>query len=159
MRLAALLPSPENRYVLPALQRQQANVWSHPATAVHTDGVLVELAPGVRVLAERGDEHPYGWLPAPPGWHARAVCRGMDQVIFYGTDVGDAFTLGRAELAAAQRVCATCPVARECLSWALEHNERYGVHGGVSGRGRERMWARQRATGISTAQLVEEHFA
>lgn len=156
MRLATLLPSPENHYVMPAAQREQTHLWTHPPTIVATDGVLVELAPGIRVFARHDDEHPYGWLPDPPDWHAQANCRGMDQTTFYGTDVGDAFTLTRAELAAAQRVCTPCPVKRDCLTFALERGEPYGVHGGTSGRARKRMWARQLVTGASTAELVEE---
>lgn len=156
MRLATLLPSPENHYALPAPPRPQTHVWQPPPSTARPAGVLVELAPGVRVVAERADEHPYRWLPDPPEWHRRAACAGMDQTIFYGTDVGDAFTLDRATLAAAERVCGPCPVRRDCLTDALDRGEHYGVHGGVSGRGKERLWARQRATGISTAALVEE---
>src|SRR4051812_37999092 len=135
MRLAPLLPAPAP---------PQPELWQHPPALFATGdrGSLVELAPRVRVLAEHDDEHPHRWLPAPPAGPARAACRGMDQVIFYGSDCGDAFTLGRAELAAAQRICGGCPVRADCLEYALSTDERYGVYGGQSGRGRERLRAR-----------------
>jgi WhiB family redox-sensing transcriptional regulator len=34
--------------------------------------------------------------------------------------------------AAARGVCEACPVRQECLSYALEANERYGMWGGLS---------------------------
>lgn len=36
----------------------------------------------------------------------------------------------------AKRVCAGCPVRQECLDYALEHDEAFGVWGGLSARER-----------------------
>lgn len=36
----------------------------------------------------------------------------------------------------AKAVCAKCTVAAECLDWALAHNERFGIWGGLSERER-----------------------
>ena len=44
-----------------------------------------------------------------------------------------------AQTAAAIVVCAGCPVAGECLSWALESGERFGVWGGLSEQDRRAM--------------------
>jgi hypothetical protein len=38
-------------------------------------------------------------------------------------------------------ICALCPVRLACLDWAIEHNERNGIWGGVSARSRQRMRA------------------
>jgi WhiB family redox-sensing transcriptional regulator len=39
----------------------------------------------------------------------------------------------------AKRICAGCPVVDECLAYALEHDERFGVWGGKSERERQRI--------------------
>lgn len=36
----------------------------------------------------------------------------------------------------AKRICAGCPVRQECLDYALEHDEAFGVWGGLSARER-----------------------
>ncbi len=38
----------------------------------------------------------------------------------------------------AKRICAGCPVRAECLEYALEHDERFGIWGGLSERERRR---------------------
>lgn len=45
--------------------------------------------------------------------------------------------------AAAKQVCQACPVRPECLEYALDHNEGFGVWGGLSQRER-RPLVRQR---------------
>jgi WhiB family redox-sensing transcriptional regulator len=47
-----------------------------------------------------------------------------------------------AAIAQAKAVCATCPVAAECLTWAIETNQSEGVWGGHTPR--ERRAIRQR---------------
>lgn len=47
---------------------------------------------------------------------------------------GDAdafFPVHASDTAAAKATCSDCPVRAECLTWALEHGERYGVWGGL----------------------------
>ncbi len=48
---------------------------------------------------------------------------------------------------AAKRVCADCTVQAECLEYALDHDERFGIWGGKSERERRRIRARQIAEG------------
>lgn len=38
-----------------------------------------------------------------------------------------------------KRICAGCPVAAQCLEYALSHDERFGVWGGFSERERRQM--------------------
>ena len=40
---------------------------------------------------------------------------------------------------AAKRVCGSCEVRAECLAYALEHGERFGIWGGLSERERRRL--------------------
>ncbi|PWI20356.1 transcriptional regulator [Streptomyces sp. Act143] len=61
-------------------------------------------------------------------WMRHAACVGEDPELFF--PVG---TQGPAlrEIAAAKRVCARCPVASECLDWALRSGQTSGVWGGT----------------------------
>lgn len=68
-----------------------------------------------------------------PTWHARAECRNADPDQFYP---------GKGEhtvVKAARRICARCPVTAECLAYALDNDERFGVWGGKSERERRRL--------------------
>lgn len=62
-------------------------------------------------------------VPGEP-WMARALCAETDPDAF--------FPEGRASSAPAKRVCAACPVVGECLAYALAHDEREGVWGGLT---------------------------
>jgi hypothetical protein len=59
-------------------------------------------------------------------WQEQAVCREADPEVLFPEN-------GRVDIsAAARRLCAACPVRPECLGYALEHQERYGIWGGLS---------------------------
>lgn len=64
----------------------------------------------------------------PDDWWDEAACREAGPALFY--PVG---TTGPAleQIADAKAVCATCPVIRDCLEWALAHREDHGVWGGT----------------------------
>ena len=59
-----------------------------------------------------------------PDWRFRAACAGMDGDLF--------FPEWDSRARPAQAVCAACPVQRECLEYALEHNICFGVWGGLT---------------------------
>lgn len=62
-------------------------------------------------------------------WLRRAACVDEDPELFF--PVGTSGPALR-EAAAAKRVCARCPVRRECLAWALSTGQTAGVWGGMS---------------------------
>jgi len=70
------------------------------------------------------------------GWRAAAACR-------QGGDP-DAFFANGSVPKVARTVCGRCPVRAECLAWALDHDVRFGVWGGLSARQRSRL----RRTGV-----------
>jgi WhiB family transcriptional regulator, redox-sensing transcriptional regulator len=76
-------------------------------------------------------------------WMARGKCKEVAPDIFFPSD-----GMG---VQVAQRICAECPVAQECLEYALEHHIDHGVWGGCSERERRRILRRRR---ISTAVRV-----
>jgi WhiB family redox-sensing transcriptional regulator len=72
-------------------------------------------------------------------WMAEGKCRMVAPETFFPSD-----GLG---VIKAQRVCATCPVASQCLEYALENHIDHGVWGGCSERERRRLLrARRQAT-------------
>lgn len=64
-------------------------------------------------------------------WHEQALCAQTDPEAWYVEGGGDTRP--------AKRICARCPVRTECLDWALAHDERYGVWGGMGPRERARI--------------------
>jgi WhiB family redox-sensing transcriptional regulator len=46
------------------------------------------------------------------------------------------YTKGAKRVQKAKKVCATCPVAAECLEWAIENDEIFGIWGGMTRRER-----------------------
>jgi WhiB family redox-sensing transcriptional regulator len=73
-----------------------------------------------------------------PGWMRDAVCREHVEVNFY-PDLGQSLEPARA-------VCAECLVRDSCLAFALEHDERHGVWGGLSTRERRAIARLRRAS-------------
>lgn len=63
-------------------------------------------------------------------WTADAACRGVDPEVFFPVAAGG--TALAEEVAAAKAICARCPVSAECLEWAVEVGEAYGVWGGTT---------------------------
>lgn len=57
-------------------------------------------------------------------WREAAACRGAVEVDFF-CDPSD-----RAATSTAKSMCAGCPVAAECLTWAIETNQTDGIWGG-----------------------------
>jgi hypothetical protein len=75
----------------------------------------------------------------PPAWRSLGACRGADPAIFF-PERGDSTI-------EAKQVCAGCPVRGECLDFALDLNEKFGIWGGKSERERRRMRAPRRRGG------------
>lgn len=66
-----------------------------------------------------------------PDWQAAAACRGTDPDLFF-TERGE-------KTSDAKAVCGGCPVREECLDYALDNVEKFGVWGGLSERERRRV--------------------
>ena len=85
---------------------------------------------------------PYGYeppVPAPvadyaPGdesWRQDALCAETDPEAFFPEKGGSTRE--------AKRVCVGCPVRMQCLEYALDNDERFGIWGGLSERERRRV--------------------
>jgi WhiB family redox-sensing transcriptional regulator len=64
-------------------------------------------------------------------WQDRALCAQTDPEAFFPEKGGSTRE--------AKKVCRTCEVQSECLEYALEHDERFGIWGGLSERERRRL--------------------
>lgn len=70
----------------------------------------------------------------PPAWYADALCPETDPEMFFPEKGGSTRD--------AKRICRCCPVARDCLDYALANGERHGIWGGHSERERRAMHRR-----------------
>ena len=64
-------------------------------------------------------------------WQAAARCRAVATDMFFPQRTrtwGERIRLEQA----AKKICERCPVLAECRSYALEHEERFGVWGGLT---------------------------
>jgi len=64
-------------------------------------------------------------------WQDRALCAQTDPEAFFPEKGGSTRE--------AKRICTTCSVRDECLEYALGHDERFGIWGGLSERERRRL--------------------
>lgn len=64
-------------------------------------------------------------------WLTQAACANTPTTLFY-PERGEHHS-------AAIAVCNTCPVKNECLQWALDNNETFGVWGGTTASERRRI--------------------
>jgi Transcription factor WhiB. len=64
-------------------------------------------------------------------WQERALCAQTDPEAFFPEKGGSTRE--------AKRICSGCDVRAECLEYALAHDERFGIWGGLSERERRRL--------------------
>lgn len=64
-------------------------------------------------------------------WQSEALCSQTDPEAFFPEKGGSTRE--------AKRVCTACQVRVECLEFALAHDERFGIWGGMSERERRRL--------------------
>jgi len=70
-------------------------------------------------------------LGEEPDWQERALCAQTDPEAFFPEKGGSTRE--------AKRICSGCEVRAECLDYALAHDERFGIWGGLSERERRRL--------------------
>lgn len=69
--------------------------------------------------------------PVADQWQDRALCAQTDPEAFFPEKGGSTRE--------AKKICLGCEVRHECLEYALEHDERFGIWGGLSERERRRL--------------------
>ena len=84
--------------------------------------------PQLSLVPERVDAEPED---ADDLWQERALCAQTDPEAFFPEKGGSTRE--------AKRICQGCEVRDECLDYALAHDERFGIWGGLSERERRRL--------------------
>lgn len=67
----------------------------------------------------------------PESWKADGICAQVDPDLWYPEKGGSTKK--------AKKVCSNCPVREQCLNYAMDHNERFGIWGGYSERERRKL--------------------
>ncbi|MGJ9583291.1 WhiB family transcriptional regulator [Actinotignum sp. GS-2025b] len=72
-------------------------------------------------------------------WRESALCAQTDPDVFFPEKGGST--------APATSICHECPVREECLEYALQHDIRHGIWGGMSDNDRRRLSRQRRRVG------------
>jgi len=82
-------------------------------------------------------------------WRSAGACLSADPDLFFPIS-----SAGPAErqIARAKRICAGCRVRRECLDFALSHDQVYGIWGGTTPEDRQRDRRRKRRAAAAAAK-------
>lgn len=137
----------------PATLAEAIDLYQHGASSADlaikygcsTSTVLRCLREAGVAIRSRSD---YGHLPPKPDahpqtpavtftdmpWYEDARCRTTGDPAWFYPDGGASHYSRQAKA-----VCSACPVRTQCLTWALENNERWGVWGGLSERERRQL--------------------
>ncbi|MDO5746830.1 MAG: WhiB family transcriptional regulator [Actinomycetaceae bacterium] len=78
-----------------------------------------------------GDHEADNVIDGPLSWQERALCAQTDPEAFFPEKGGSTRE--------AKSVCKICDVRQECLQYALDNDERFGIWGGLSERERRRL--------------------
>lgn len=99
-------------------------MWNLYGESLPSDArTTVELAPVVDIFEADVD--------GPLSWQDRALCAQTDPEAFFPEKGGSTRE--------AKKVCQSCEVKSECLDYALAHDERFGIWGGLSERERRKL--------------------
>ena len=93
--------------------------------------LLQEPLGGARPGGEAAFGESFGEPADEPDWQERALCAQTDPEAFFPEKGGSTRE--------AKRICSGCEVRAECLEYALAHDERFGIWGGLSERERRRL--------------------
>ena len=86
-------------------------------------------------------------------WRSAAACRSADPDLFF--PISAAGPAAR-QIDRAKMICAGCVVRRECLEFAVSHEQNYGIWGGTTAddRQRDRRRRRRRAAAAAAKRTV-----
>ncbi|HJY72219.1 MAG TPA: WhiB family transcriptional regulator [Streptosporangiaceae bacterium] len=82
-------------------------------------------------------------------WRSAAACRLADQDLFFPISATGS---AARQIARAKTICAGCGVRRECLEFALTHEQNYGIWGGTTAEDRQRDRRRRRRAVAAAAK-------
>ena len=100
-------------------------------SAPHTNTGPAPIGPGRPQLSLVPDRIKVAPATTDDQWQERALCAQTDPEAFFPEKGGSTRE--------AKRICMGCEVRDACLEYALAHDERFGIWGGLSERERRRL--------------------
>lgn len=97
----------------------------------HAAETAAQLAAPPPVLPDRTAFRLVDLIGGAPKWQEEALCAQTDPEAFFPEKGGSTRD--------AKRICTRCPVRADCLEYALYHDERFGIWGGLSERERRKL--------------------
>jgi WhiB family redox-sensing transcriptional regulator len=76
-------------------------------------------------------------------WQVRAACRGPQAAVFFPPSSFERKDEKEAREARAKEICASCPVRKPCLEYAIRIKEPHGIWGGLNEVERKQVLARR----------------
>ncbi len=76
-------------------------------------------------------------------WQVRAACRGPQAAVFFPPSSFERKDEKEAREARAKEICATCPVRKPCLEYAIRIKEPHGIWGGLNEVERKQLLGRR----------------
>lgn len=76
-------------------------------------------------------------------WQVRAACRGPQSAVFFPPSSFERKDEKDAREGRAKEICATCPVRKPCLDYAIRIKEPHGIWGGLNEVERKQVLARR----------------
>lgn len=87
--------------------------------------------------------------PSPDiDWRQQASCIGVDPELWFPE--GETHVISRGKQAKA--ICRGCPVAQQCLEWALTTEQRFGIWGGLNATERNKLRRQKQAAMVRTCK-------
>jgi WhiB family redox-sensing transcriptional regulator len=109
--------------------RMLGSVGSTPHTNTGPAQNVAAGRPQLSVVPDQNEFEPA--IEDDEQWQERALCAQTDPEAFFPEKGGSTRE--------AKRVCMSCEVRVQCLDYALENDERFGIWGGLSERERRRV--------------------
>ncbi|MDO5617501.1 WhiB family transcriptional regulator [Kocuria sp.] len=120
-------PDAAQRYSDSTQSAQRQYVGAPESSEQVSDAAAVPGSIWQAVAGEYGTDGDEGEL----AWQTDALCAQTDPEAFFPEKGGSTRD--------AKRVCEACPVRSECLDYAMAHDEKFGIWGGLSERERRRL--------------------
>ncbi|MFE5591488.1 WhiB family transcriptional regulator [Streptomyces sp. NPDC056549] len=89
-----------------------------------------------------------------PDWRAQADCRRPGRNPDWWFPTGTKARQDREQAADAKAICRECPVAMQCLQWALNRREQDGIYGGLDVQQRESLTRKATRLRLTDAQVT-----
>ncbi|MFQ5948450.1 MAG: WhiB family transcriptional regulator, partial [Acidimicrobiia bacterium] len=86
-----------------------------------------------------------GMVALDRSWQLQALCRGNHSYLFFPPSTVERKEERERREQKAKAICAVCPVKPECLEFAVQIREPYGIWGGLTENERRQLIARRAA--------------